>query len=131
MKLITRETDYAIRSLAYIAKAKGKVVTASQLVKALKIPRPILRKLLQCLNKKGLLNSYKGSGGGFKLAVPEEKICIVDVMQVFQGQFALNECLFRKNICPNTSTCVLRGKINVIEAYVLDQLTHITLKDLL
>ncbi|MCX5703980.1 MAG: Rrf2 family transcriptional regulator [Candidatus Omnitrophica bacterium] len=131
MKLITRDTDYAIRALGFIAKYKNKIVPASQLVKALKIPRPFLRKLLQRLNREGILKSYKGSGGGFLLARPGNKINIIDLIKIFQGELKLNECLFKKSICPNIKTCVLRKKINNIEKYVISQLKPITIATLL
>ena len=59
MKLITRNTDYAIRALCYIAEQKQEVISADRLVKSLEIPRPFLRKILQTLTKAGLLNSSK------------------------------------------------------------------------
>ena len=131
MKLITRDTDYAIRALGFIAKYKNKIVPASQLVKALKIPRPFLRKLLQRLNREGILKSYRGSGGGFLLAKPGNKINIIDLIKIFQGELKLNECLFKKSICPNIKTCVLRKKINNIEKYVISQLKPISISTLL
>ncbi|MBM3255649.1 MAG: Rrf2 family transcriptional regulator, partial [Candidatus Omnitrophica bacterium] len=67
MKLITRDTDYALRALCFVARSKDGVVSVSELVDSLKIPKPFLRKSLQLLNKKGVLKSYKGLGGGFKL----------------------------------------------------------------
>lgn len=131
MKLITRDTDYAIRALGFITKYKNKIVPASQLVRVLKIPRPFLRKLLQRLNREGILKSYKGSGGGFLLAKPPNKINITDLIKIFQGELKLNECLFKKSICPNIKTCVLRKKINNIEKYVISQLKPITITTLL
>ncbi len=131
MKLITRDTDYALRALCFIAKRKDKIVSAAQLVKELKIPRPFLRKILQILNKKNILKSYKGQGGGFSLAVTPNKILLVDLIEVFQGPLRLNECFFKKMACPNTKTCALRKKINTIERYVIKELKSITLASLL
>jgi Rrf2 family protein len=131
MKLITRDTDYALRAVCYIAKCKKKTVSVSELVKELKIPRPFLRKGLQVLNKKGILKSYKGLGGGFQLARPAHKIFLVDLMGIFQGPFKLNECRFKKIICPNISKCTLRKKINVIERFVIRELRSISVGSLL
>ena len=58
MKLITRDTDYAIRALSCIAADKEKVYTVTELTKSLDVPRPFLRKILQILNHKGLLKSH-------------------------------------------------------------------------
>lgn len=131
MKLITRDTDYAIRALCLIAKNKNKLIITTDLVKKTKIPRPFLRKILQILNKNGILNSYKGSGGGFVLAILPERIYLIDLIKIFQGPLQLNECLFKKKICPNRRACILRKKINAIEEQTISQLKNITIGSLL
>jgi len=131
MKLITRDTDYALRALCFIAKCKEKRVSVVQLVKELKIPKPFLRKILQILNKKDILKSYKGQGGGFSLARPANKVLLLDLIEVFQGPLKLNECIFKKMVCPNTKRCVLKKKIDNIERYVISQLGSITIASLL
>ncbi|MDD5006297.1 MAG: Rrf2 family transcriptional regulator [Candidatus Omnitrophica bacterium] len=131
MKLITRYTDYAVRALCFIVKENQEVVSVSDLVKRLKIPGPFLRKILQALNTEGILNSYKGQGGGFTLARRPEKIFLVDLIEIFQGAFKLNECFFKKKDCPNTNTCPLKKKIDSIEKYVTTELKSITIASLL
>jgi Rrf2 family protein len=131
MKLITRDTDYALRALSFIAKAKDEIVSASDLVESLAIPKPFLRKSLQLLNKKGILVSYKGLGGGFKLKVRPKALLLVDLIGIFQGPFRLNECFFKKRPCPQKSICRLKKRIDKIERYVASQLRDITLEDLL
>ena len=131
MKLITRDTDYALRSLCYIARDNKRTVAVSELVRELKIPRPFLRKILQVLNKKKILKSRKGIGGGFLLALSARKIFLVDLIEIFQGEFSLNECLFKKLSCPNIKTCCLRKKINRIEGYVMNELKSISIASLL
>jgi len=127
VKLITRNTDYAVRALCCIAEQKQEVISADQLVKSLEMPRPFLRKVLQILNKEGLLNSSKGKGGGFALAVSPGKIALIDVMKIFQGPIKLNECTFKKNVCPNVKDCLLKKKIDEIEKEVIAKLKAITI----
>ena len=131
MKLITRNTDYAIRALCCIAEQKQEVISADQLVKSLDMPRPFLRKILQILNKEGLLNSTKGKGGGFALAVSPGEITITDVMKIFQGPIRLNECKFKKSDCPYISDCLLRKKIVEIEKEVIAKLKAITIASII
>ena len=131
MKLITRNTDYAVRALCCIAEQKQEVISADQLVKSLEMPRPFLRKILQTLNKEGLLNSSKGKGGGFALAVSPGKITLTNVMKIFQGPLKLNECTFKKRVCPNVKDCLLKKKIDEIEKEVILRLKAITLESLL
>jgi len=131
VKLITRDTDYALRAVCFIAKNKDKIVSVSTLVKELKIPKPFLRKLLQVLSKRRLLRSQRGLGGGFLLARPGDKIFLMDLMRIFQGGLRLNECFFKKMPCPNLRTCALRKKIDKIEAYVIRELKAITIQSLI
>lgn len=131
MKLIIRHTDYAIRSLCFIAKSKKDIVCVSDLVRILKIPRPFLRKILQVLNKKRILKSHKGLRGGFSLEKSADKIFLLDLIKIFQGPFTLNECFFKKLPCPNKGSCILRKKIGRIERYVTNQLQTITIASLL
>ncbi|MCX5715640.1 MAG: Rrf2 family transcriptional regulator [Candidatus Omnitrophica bacterium] len=131
MKLITRDTDYAMRALIYAAKEKNKRVNVRDIVKEVKIPRPFLRKIVQLLNKKGMIKSYKGKGGGFTLARKPNEIYLMDLIEIFQGPFSLNECFFKRHICPNSGTCFLNKKITRIEKHVLRELRPITIASLL
>jgi Rrf2 family protein len=131
MKLLTRNTDYGIRALCFIAKEKNRIVDVPELVKALNTPRPFLRKILQRLTKKGFVKSYKGVGGGFSLAIPASKLYIVEVAKVFQGPIKLNECFLKKELCPNRKVCPLKKKIDRIEKYVASELGKITIAELI
>jgi Rrf2 family protein len=131
VKLITRNTDYAMRALCYIAGQNKASVSAEEMVTRLKIPRPFLRKILQILSGEGLLKSAKGQGGGFSLACPREKILLTDLMRIFQNAIQLNECVFKKKICPNRSICMLKKEIDSIEQDVFKRLRGISIASLM
>jgi len=130
MKLITRNTDYALRALCYIAKQNKSKVSVEELVNKLGVPQPFMRKILQLLSKNGVLESSKGQGGGFRLCIPARKLYLIKIMRIFQGEVGLNECFLKKNICPNKGKCVLRNKIKSIEDGVLRQLKAISIASL-
>ena len=133
MRLITRNTDYAIRALCFIAQngKEKEIISAAELVRKLKIPRPFLRKILQILNKRGILSSRKGLGGGFSLAIPPKNIFLIDLIETLQGSLKLTECIFKKRICSDIKTCVLKKKIGALERYMTSELKAITLASLL
>lgn len=131
MKLLTRDTDYAVRALRYLAQNDDKLVSARELQKKLKTPWPFIRKIMQTLQKKRILTSCKGKNGGFRMAVPAGKIFLVDLIEIFQGRFSLSECLFKKKICPDRDNCLLRQKIESIEHRILGELKAITIDSLL
>ncbi|MCM8782383.1 MAG: Rrf2 family transcriptional regulator, partial [Candidatus Omnitrophica bacterium] len=80
MKLITRDTDYAIRTLCFMADDSEKIFTTKELVKKLNIPWPFLRKILQILHKNTILKAFKGKGGGFLLKKSVDEIYLLDLM---------------------------------------------------
>lgn len=132
MKLVTRNSDYAIRAVLVMAsKKKGEVISVNYLIKELKMPRPFLRKILQALNKKGLLISYRGKGGGFVLAKVPAKMKLLDVIEAFQGPLSLNQCFFRKKLCPNIKRCPVKKKIDNIERFARKELASINMADLI
>jgi Rrf2 family protein len=130
MKLITRNTDYALRAICYIAKQK-ELVSADELVRMLGVPRQFMRKILRQLNNGMILKSYKGQGGGFKLKASPDKIYLMTIMRIFQGEVSFNGCFLKKNICPNKSKCALRKKIRLIEENALEQLRMINIASLI
>ncbi|MFH0855878.1 MAG: Rrf2 family transcriptional regulator [Candidatus Omnitrophota bacterium] len=131
MKLITRETDYALRSLCFISGRGKEIFSVAQLCAELRVPGPFLRKILQSLNKKGILKSVRGQCGGFRLAGDPSNIYLTDIMRVFQGQFRLNECFLHRLACPDQKFCPLRKKIAKIERYVFKELGAISVASLL
>jgi Rrf2 family protein len=131
MKLLNRDTDYAVKALLYITQKNRERISVSELVNALDIPRPFLRKILQILNKEGVLNSFKGKGGGFVLAVPAEEIFLTRLIDIFQKPVKLTECILKEKICSDIGTCPLKKRIDAIEQHVLSELESITIESLL
>ncbi len=131
MNLIARNTDYAIRSLSFIAKHSKEVVSVRDLVRELRIPRPFLRKILQDLSSAGILNSFKGKGGGFRLAKMPGKISLTEVIETFQGPIKLQEHFFKKGTCKNMKTCVLKKRLDAIEKDVIVKLSAISIASIM
>ena len=131
MKLLTRNTDYAIRAICRMAEDRESVFSAADLVKELNIPRPFMRKLLQELNKHGLLKSYRGRGGGFKLAIPPEQIYVFKIAEIFQGKLAISEHIFKGEPCPRQRKCNLKAKLDEIEKMVADRFKAITIASII
>ncbi|MDD5567745.1 MAG: Rrf2 family transcriptional regulator [Candidatus Omnitrophica bacterium] len=131
MKLITRDTDYALRALCFISRSSAGKFSVTKLSKELGVPRPFLRKILQTLNKQKILESTRGKAGGFILAKDPKKIFLTDIIGIFQGRLKLNECFLNRLICPDQRTCLLRKMLVKIERYVLKELGSITIASLL
>ena len=131
MKLITKNTDYAIRALSYMVKDKEGITTVSELNSVLQIPRPFLRKILQTLQKGGILKSYKGKRGGFQLALSADDIRLLQIVEIFQGPERMPDCQVQGKPCPEIRTCILKTKLCELQHHVVQELKKITLSNLI
>jgi len=131
MKLLTKNSDYAVRALVYLAKHNDRYVPSSEIASSETIPLHFLRRILQKLTKAGLVSSREGIAGGVRLAQHPSKIKVGEVIRIFQGRIQLSECMFRKRLCSNRARCVLRKKIKQIEKSVIRQFERLTIASLL
>jgi Rrf2 family cysteine metabolism transcriptional repressor len=131
MRVITKETDYAIRAVVHLAGRPGALVTSAEISAEERIPLQFLRRILGRLLKAGLVTSREGVAGGVSLRAGPEEIRVLDIMRVFQGEVALSECMFRRRLCANRRTCVLRRHIREIEKTLADEFAAISIADLL
>jgi Rrf2 family protein len=131
MKVLTKNTDYAIRALLSLAASKGGFLSARAISLEQEIPYQFLRRLLQEMIRHGLVSSKEGISGGFKLAKDPDTIRVSDLIGIFQGPVKVSDCMFRKQICANRARCVLRHEIMRIEQVVQQEFDNITIGKLL
>jgi Rrf2 family protein len=131
MKLINRDTDYALKALLALAGQPDGVTPVAELTEELGVPRPYLRKIMQRLARAKLVRSFKGQGGGFRLGRPAGEIELADVIQAFQGELKLHDCLFKKKPCPDVRTCPLRKTIGRLEDRLATELRTLTIASVL
>ncbi|MCX5692439.1 MAG: Rrf2 family transcriptional regulator [Candidatus Omnitrophica bacterium] len=130
MRFVTRDTDYALRALIYMAKLKGRTATVDEIASKGKLPKVFLRRILQKLAGEKMLSSRKGKTGGFTFLLKPGDIKVTDIMRVFQGDIDLTNCLLKGKACPNKGVCSLRKKIKSINSTVIKELDKITIKSL-
>jgi Rrf2 family protein len=128
---VTRASDYAIRSLIYIAKKpNGTVFMRSELSKICDIPDSFLGKILQNLAKADILSSERGKKGGFRLNKPTNFITVYDVIQAIEGELSLNECIFDDNFCGIVNTCSAHKMWGDIQDTMMKKLKSYTISQL-
>lgn len=131
MRLIKKDTDYAVRALTFIASNKDKHFNAKEISRELDISYPYIRKLLQIFNKHDILSSAKGKGGGFKIIKEPDKIYFKDIIQIFQGGINIKHCFVKSNNCPNVMTCLINKKLSKIENLIRDELYPVSIQSLI
>lgn len=131
MKIMNRDTDYAIRALRLIALQHENLISAKEIAHQLDAPVPFLRKILQVLQQKGILTSHKGKVGGFSLNKTPDTIYFLDLIEAFHGAIDRCECSAQEKTCPDMDACLLSDKLVKIKQFVIDELKAITLASLL
>ena len=104
--LSTRAADYALRGIAYLArKPPDSLVMASEIAASEDMPEYFFSKIFQSLAKSGLVNSFRGSNGGFALAKPAEEITMREVVEAVEGPLAVTKCVISPEACEKSTTC--------------------------
>jgi len=102
---ITRETDYAIRCVYYLAGKPDEVTMVDEIAREMHVPKSFLAKILQKLTRASLVKSYRGVKGGFALARHPGRISLLDVIEAVQGPVAMNKCAIDESVCRFSATC--------------------------
>ena len=106
---ITRQADYALRAMVYLAQMEPNTRAAtSQIAEEQRIPPSFLAKIISQLSIAGLIHTSRGARGGVSLARPPEAISVLEVVEAIDGPLMLNECSQDSNSCPFGDSCPLR-----------------------
>lgn len=91
---ITRQADYAVRAVLYLAQlGEEQRAATSQIAQEQQIPPSFLAKIVSQLSVAGLLQTSRGARGGVSLARSPEEISLLEVVEAIDGPILLNECV--------------------------------------
>ena len=106
---ITRQADYAVRAVLYLARlGQTERAATSQVAKEQHIPPSFLAKIISQLSIAGLLHTSRGARGGVTLARDPKEITLLEVIEAIDGPIMLNECVDEKGTCQFDDDCPLR-----------------------
>jgi FeS assembly SUF system regulator len=130
MLRVTRLADYAIVMLTHFATHRQSILNARDIAKVVKLPLPVVSKVLKLLSKAGLLASQRGTKGGYGLARPPEEITIAAVIRALEGPIAMTECTGMNRDCNLESECPVRANWHSINQAIQSALEKITLDEM-
>ena len=85
---VTAKAEYAVRAVMELAGGAGEPVKRDRIVAAQGIPPKFLENILAELRHAGLVESQRGSEGGYWLSKDPSEITIADVMRAVEGPLA-------------------------------------------
>ncbi len=129
--LYSRPCEYAIRTMAYLARVSpDKRVQVQEIAASEGIPAPFLAKVLQQLARSHLVNSFKGPGGGFSLNRPPSAINLYEIFRVVDGVEDLDRCAVGLAECNDFAPCPLHDTWKSVRVHLLQYLKKTTLKEM-
>ncbi len=129
---ISRLADYSFIILSYLAAYPNQLYSAAALAERTGIVLPTVSKILKLLNDSQIIQSSRGSNGGYLLAKEAGQLNLAEIIGAVDGKPALTECCQIENNCIHDMHCNLRSHwqfINKIINQVLSQFTLADLKD--
>ncbi len=123
-------TDYATVVLASMAQEPARHRAAAELADKTRLSRPTVSKVLKGLQRAGLVISSRGAQGGYRLARRPELITAAQILDVFEGPFAITECSGASSRCGIERQCRVSGVWRRVNAAIRRALEDVTLHQL-
>ena len=124
-------SDYSLRILMYAA-LKDEMFQLSEVTAAYGISKDHLAKVVHKLGKLGYVETYRGRGGGVRLALAPEDIRIGKLVRQTEDQPVIVECFDPStNTCPINGCCRLKGLLAEAMGAFFASLDSYTLRDLI
>jgi len=133
---ISAQEEYGLRCLLQLAHAakRGESLTLAQIAEREGISVANAGKLLWILNKAGLVQSLRGTKGGYHLARPASEIRLSDIIKVLDDDAVESHCKSHTgvlDVCIHTGDCGIRPVIVGLHEIVQKALSGIMLSQLI
>jgi len=125
--------DYAVVMLAAAARQCGAScrLNATLLASETGLPLPTVQKLVSKLSAAGLIESTRGTGGGFRLARPPAAISLADIVEAIEGPIAMTACVDHgTHDCCVEESCRVKPHWNAVNGAVRGALAGVSLASL-
>ena len=133
MLKLSKLTDYAVVILAEMASKQGVLVNASELAETTHLPEPTVSKVLKILTRHKIIDSVRGSNGGYRLDKSPQDIDMASVITALEGPILLTQCVDKAgdNCCDRAAKCSVRGKWNPVNAAMQNALENVSLAQMI
>jgi FeS assembly SUF system regulator len=131
MLRVSRLTDYATVVMTCMAGHPGDVLSAAQIADAARLELPTVGKLLKSLGHAGLVESFRGVNGGYRLARPASEISLAQIVEAMEGPIGMTECSVAEGSCDRAPQCGVRGSWQQVSSALDGVLRGMSLADML
>lgn len=125
---LTTHTDFALRTLMFLATTAERA-TVAQVAQLYGVSTNHMAKVVNQLSRLGYIRCIRGIGGGIELAKQPADIRLGEVIEAFEGNMHLLDCVTTDDVCAIQSFCKLKGVLAEAEQVQLEYLNGVTLAD--
>ena len=128
---LSRLADYSIVLMTQLAARPGSLVQAPDMALFTGLPVPTVAKTLKRLAQAGLVESQRGTKGGYVLVRDAEDIPVTEIIAAVDGPIALTDCTVESDgVCDIEALCPTRTNWKKINEAVVGALRDISLADM-
>jgi Rrf2 family nitric oxide-sensitive transcriptional repressor len=126
---LSLHSDYALRVLMALAAAERRL-SVDEIARRYGISRNHLAKVAQRLQSQGYVSTFRGRGGGMRLARPAQEIVVGEVVRRFENLESFVSCFAAGSGCAVNGLCALKPALSGAVDAFLEHLDGFRLSDL-
>ncbi len=113
--MISKACKYGIRAAIFVASkaGNGSKLTVKQIAKEVDAPEAFTAKILQILNKQGIITSLKGPYGGFYFDEHQSEQPVLNIVSAIDGMSVFRECGLGLMKCSETHPCPMHDQYKI------------------
>jgi Rrf2 family protein len=129
--MLSKSGVHAVRALVVLAELPvTEYQGAAAIADKTDAPRNYLGKLLQLLSRRGLVESQKGLGGGFRLARDPAQISLFDVIDAIEDVSRWTDCILGNPECSEGNPCAVHDRWGPVRDAYLQLLKNTKIVDI-
>ena len=133
MLRISKRVEYGLMALQYLAKS-GQVATAREISDSSNIPHDLLAKVMQSMKRNGIIDSFQGVRGGYRLLLAPEQITLNRVVSSLDEETAITECASENHdhaTCTMFDSCTIKVPMQKLQMKLTELVGNMTISELL
>lgn len=96
---LTEGANLALHAMMVLAETPEQPRDTAAMARELECSANHLSKVMQRLQRGGLVTSLRGPKGGFRLAVAADKVSLLEIYMVVEGPFEVHHCMMGNAVC--------------------------------
>ena len=113
--MLSSTAEYALRIMVALARRQAEVyLKGKEIAKEAEVSEAYTAKILNALNRAGLVRAQKGLKGGYLLGKPAQEISLFDIIHAVDPFTTFNQCPF--GVAEHRAPCLLRKKLDNVYA---------------